>query len=158
MLLLKALQLFLSHVYKNKQNSHIYVKKMQIKDIAINFCFQENDVPQHVKCPALLLDRYTSGIFLSLDRNWAPQLLPTSSTRDEALSLLQLLAKQVAVKEMPIFFLHQQKRQVDFVGTHWLISTNLVLLPAVFLSQADSMRLSIWLTGYFILINSYLKF
>lgn len=157
MLLLKALQLFLSHVYKNKQNSHIYVKKMQIKDIAINFCFQENDVPQHVKCPALLLDRYTSGIFESRQK-LSTSASPNFFHKGWSFVSPAAYAKQVAVKEMPIFFLHQQKRQVDFVGTHWLISTNLVLLPAVFLSQADSMRLSIWLTGYFILINSYLKF
>lgn len=49
-------------------------------------------------------------------------------------------------------FFHQQKWQEDFIGIHLLVSTNLVLLPAVFLTQADSVRLSTWLTGFFILI------
>lgn len=49
-------------------------------------------------------------------------------------------AKEVVATEILIFF-HQQIWQEDFAGAHLLISTNLELLPVVFLNQADSVRL-----------------
>lgn len=57
-------------------------------------------------------------------------------------------AKEVVVTEIFHFF-HQQIWQEDFAGGDLLMSTNLELLPVVFLSQADSVRLSTWLIGFF---------
>lgn len=63
-------------------------------------------------------------------------------------------AKEVVATEIFHFF-HQQIWQENFARAHLLISTSLELLPVVFLSQADSVRLSTQLIGFFFSIIFY---
>lgn len=104
----------------------------------------------HVKFPMFLWGRYTSGIFSKLRQKL--KTLSSPNLIHEAWSFISstAYAKQVAVKEIFHFF-HQQKWEEVFAGTHFLRSTNLELLPAVFFHQADSVRLSIWVMKIFLL-------
>lgn len=105
----------------------------------------------HVKFPVLLLGRYTSGIF-SKPRQKLKTLISPNLIH-EAWSFISstAYAKKIAVQEI-FHFSHEQKWQEDFAGTHLLINTNLELLPAVFLSQADSVRLSTWMMWFFLVL------
>lgn len=108
----------------------------------------------HVKFPVLLLGRYTSAIFSKLRQKLKTLISPNLIHEAWSFISSRAYAKQVAVKEIFGFF-HQEKRQEVFAGTHFLISTNLELLPAVFFHQADSVRLSIWVMRFFFSIIFY---
>lgn len=72
----------------------------------------------------------------------------TSSTRQEVLFLPQLMQRKQQLQKYSISYTNRYDKRT-LLGAHLLISTNLELLPAVFLSQADSVRLSTWLIGFF---------